>query len=123
LKSINDNHSHADGDIAICETAKRMLHCVRSSDTVARIGGDEFVILLPNIDSEINVLAIAEKIRSALLVKLISNNKEFATTASIGIAIYPEHGTTPSELSANADKAMYQAKTQGKNQVCLFEAN
>ncbi len=123
LKSINDNYSHAAGDTVICESGKRMLDCVRSSDTVARLGGDEFVIILPNIDSEINVLAIADKVRAALQVKLGTNNQALATSASIGIAIYPEHGTSTAELSANADKAMYQAKSKGKNQVRLFGVN
>ena len=120
LKSINDNHSHAAGDIAICESAKRMLNCVRTSDTVARIGGDEFVVLLPNIDSEASALAIAEKIRVALSVKFMANNTELVTGASLGVAIYPEHGETEAELNANADEAMYHAKSQGRNQVRLY---
>ncbi|MBU3602834.1 sensor domain-containing diguanylate cyclase [Polynucleobacter sp. AM-25C3] len=120
LKSINDNHSHAAGDIALREAAKRMLHCVRSSDTVARIGGDEFVILLPNIESVANVLAIAEKVRGKLFERFMAHNLELVTGASMGIAIYPEHGQTDAELTANADEAMYRAKSLGRNQVCLF---
>jgi diguanylate cyclase (GGDEF)-like protein len=120
LKSINDNHSHAAGDIALCEAAKRMLHCVRSSDTVARIGGDEFVILLPNIENVANVLAIAEKVRAKLFERFMAHNEELVTGASMGIAIYPEHGQTDAELTANADEAMYRAKSMGRNQVCLF---
>ena len=120
LKSINDNHSHAAGDIALREAAKRMLHCVRSSDTVARIGGDEFVILLPNIESVANVLAIAEKVRGKLFERFMAHNEELVTGASMGIAIYPEHGQTDAELTANADEAMYRAKSLGRNQVCLF---
>jgi diguanylate cyclase (GGDEF)-like protein len=123
LKSINDNHSHAAGDIALREAAKRMLHCVRSSDTVARIGGDEFVILLPNIESVANVLAIAEKVRGKLFERFMAHNLELVTGASMGIAIYPEHGQTDTELTANADEAMYRAKSQGRNQVCLFSSD
>lgn len=121
LKKINDIHTHAAGDIALCEAAKRLLSCIRSSDTAARIGGDEFVVLLTNIDTVKNVLIIAEKIRAELIKKMISNNKEFISGASIGVAIYPQHGETEVELTENADKAMYQAKSQGRNQVKLFE--
>lgn len=121
LKNINDNYSHAAGDIALCEAAKRMLNHVRSSDTVARIGGDEFVILLPNIDTESNALAIAEKVRTALLEHFMANDKELVTGASIGVALYPDHGDNESILSANADKAMYRAKSGGRNRVCLFD--
>lgn len=121
LKYINDNYSHAAGDIALCEAAGRMLNCVRSSDTVARIGGDEFVILLTNIENIENVLVIAEKLRAKLIQKFTAHNDELITGASIGIAIYPEHGETEIELTKNADKAMYQAKNHGRNQVKLFE--
>ena len=121
LKNINDNYSHAAGDIALCEAATRMLNHVRSSDTVARIGGDEFVMLLPNIENESNALAIAEKVRSALLEHFIANGKELVTGASMGIALYPDHGDNESSLSAHADKAMYRAKSGGRNRVCLFD--
>ncbi len=121
LKIINDNYSHAAGDIALCVAADRMLSQVRSSDTVARIGGDEFVLLLPNIESEKNALAIAEKVRSALLERFVANGKELIAGASIGVSIYPDHSNNDAELCANADKAMYRAKSKGRNQVCLFD--
>jgi diguanylate cyclase (GGDEF)-like protein len=121
LKFINDNYSHAAGDIALCEVANRMLNHVRSSDTVARIGGDEFVLLLPNIENTGNALAITEKVRAALLERFSANGQELVTGASIGVALFPDHGDSASILSTNADKAMYRAKSGGKNRVCLFD--
>lgn len=123
LKTINDLHSHATGDVAICTAANRMQGCVRSSDTVARIGGDEFVILLPNIDSVESALLIAEKVRSALKASFIVDGKELISGASLGIAIYPEHGDNEETLSSNADKAMYYAKFHGRNQVKIFSTD
>ena len=121
LKFINDNYSHAAGDVALCEAANRMLKHVRSSDTVARIGGDEFVLLLPNIENESNALAIAEKVRTSLLERFVANGHELVTGASFGVALFPDHGDNESILSSNADKAMYRAKTGGRNRVCLFD--
>lgn len=120
LKTINDQHSHAAGDVALCEAAKRMQKSVRASDTVARVGGDEFVILLPNIDSVDSALVIAEKVRVALIEGFTAEGKQLITGASIGVAIYPEHGEDEEMLSSNADKAMYYAKFHGRNRIQLF---
>lgn len=120
LKTINDQQSHAAGDIALCEAASRMQKSVRASDTVARIGGDEFVILLPNIDSVDSALVIAEKVRTALFESFTADGKQLITGASLGVAIYPEHGENEEVLSSNADKAMYYAKFHGRNRVQLF---
>jgi diguanylate cyclase (GGDEF)-like protein len=111
LKFINDTYSHRAGDEVLCEAANRMLNNIRSSDTVARIGGDEFVMLLPNIENEHNALAIAEKVRIALLERFRVNDQDVVTGASIGVALFPAHGDSETSLSANADKAMYRAKS------------
>lgn len=121
LKFINDTYSHRAGDEVLCEAANRMLNNIRSSDTVARIGGDEFVMLLPNIENEHNALAIAEKVRIALLERFSVNGQDVVTGASIGIALFPDHGDSEANLSAIADKAMYRAKSGGRNRVCLFD--
>ena len=123
LKRINDIEGHATGDIAIKTAASRLLSSVRASDTVARIGGDEFVVALSHIDSTEGAQLVAEKIRTLIMEPLHVKGKTLITGASIGIAIYPEHGEDEATLSANADKAMYFAKFSGKNQVQLFEDN
>ncbi len=90
---------------------------------MARIGGDEFVVVLSHIDSTEGAQLVAEKIRTLILEPLRIEGKTLITGASIGIAIYPEHGEDEATLSSNADKAMYYAKFNGKNQVQLFEDN
>lgn len=123
LKRINDLEGHAAGDEAIKTAASRLLSAVRASDTVARIGGDEFVVVLSHIDSAEGAQLVAEKIRALILEPLRIDGKMLITGASIGIAIYPEHGQDETTLSSNPDKAMYYAKFNGKNQVQLFEHN
>lgn len=120
LKPINDRESHSAGDQILKTTASRLLSAVRQSDTVARIGGDEFVVVLSHIDSPKGAVLAAEKIRALLKKPFEIHGKALMTGASIGIAIYPDHGENEDELSSNADKAMYYAKFHGKNQVQLF---
>jgi len=120
LKPINDRESHSAGDQILKTTASRLLSAVRQSDTVARIGGDEFVVVLSHIDSPKGAVLAAEKIRALLKKPFEIHGKALMTGASIGIAIYPDHGENEDELSSNADKAMYYAKFHGKNKVQLF---
>lgn len=96
-----------------------MLGCVRESDTVARIGGDEFVVLLREIDDENSTFAVAEKIRATLSKPFLIDGQDIRIGCCVGIAVYPKHGHTEMELSAQADAAMYQAKEEGGNQVRL----
>lgn len=122
FKPINDNFGHAVGDLLLKEVARRVVGCVRESDTVARLGGDEFVVLLPRLENDTDVLMVAEKIRVALGEAFIFAGDTLEISASIGVAIYPEHGGDEKTLTHNADAAMYQAKENGRNQVVLYQA-
>jgi len=120
FKPINDKYGHAVGDFLLQETAKRMVACLRDSDSVGRVGGDEFVVLLPEIASDNDAYSVAEKIRIALNQPFNMANKQLDISSCIGIAIYPEHGEELAELIKNADLAMYQAKELGGNKVSVF---
>jgi diguanylate cyclase (GGDEF)-like protein len=121
FKPVNDQLGHHVGDLLLRAVAETMLSCVRESDTVARLGGDEFVILLPLIEQDYDALRVAEKIRYALSQPFqVAGSHVLNVSASIGIAVYPDHGTNEIELSKNADNAMYQAKECGRNQVRMF---
>lgn len=122
FKPINDTLGHDVGDMLLREAARRIQLCMRESDTVARFGGDEFIVLLPLIEQPTDALAAAEKIRAAINqpFELAGHRRQIST--SIGIAIFPEHGGDEAALFKNADAAMYQAKNQGRNMVRLFSA-
>jgi diguanylate cyclase (GGDEF)-like protein/PAS domain S-box-containing protein len=120
FKYINDNLGHDIGDLLLKDAARRIKECLRESDTAARIGGDEFVVLLPTIETEQDVWLVAEKIREGLSqsVEIAGHNLKIST--SIGIALYPEHGSDEKTLLKNADTAMYLAKKQGRNTIVFF---
>ncbi|QWE17262.1 sensor domain-containing diguanylate cyclase [Polynucleobacter sp. AP-Nino-20-G2] len=120
LKTINDVYSHNAGDSLLKEVARRMRECVRESDTVGRLGGDEFVLILPGIDTEDRAVQVAEKIRLALSEPIEVEGISLSTSASIGVALYPEHGENETDLINNADVAMYEAKSSGRNQIKVF---
>lgn len=120
FKPINDTFGHDVGDQLLKEAAGRMQGCVRESDTLGRIGGDEFVVLLPTIDSDQHAVLVAEKIRHALNQPFILAGQHLHISSSIGLAIYPEHGDDGKTLVKNADTAMYYAKEGGRNNVRLF---
>lgn len=121
FKPINDNLGHAVGDQMLREVAQRIQGCMREADTVARIGGDEFVVLLPIIEGEQDALIVAEKIRLALNQPFEIAGQQLYISSSTGVAIYPEHGENENELTGNADIAMYHAKGCGRNNVKLFQ--
>ena len=100
--------------------AKRLKACVRESDTVSRMGGDEFTILQPEIKDPSNSLQLASRIVASLREPFISGDRELYVTSSVGIAIYPDDGETPEELTKNADTAMYRAKELGRNNYQLY---
>ncbi|MBU3577840.1 sensor domain-containing diguanylate cyclase [Polynucleobacter sp. UK-Kesae-W10] len=120
LKTINDVNGHHAGDAVLTEVASRMRACLRDTDTVARLGGDEFIVLLPGVGEEKTAMMIAEKIRSALAAPIMADGGLVSTSASIGVAIYPDHGLNESDLMNNADVAMYEAKSNGRNAIQIF---
>ncbi len=120
FKKINDEMSHAVGDEALKIAAEKMLSCVRDADTVSRIGGDEFIVLLSEIRDEQAAVIVAEKIQHALAQTITIGSQAFTIEASCGIAIYPDHGTTLHELQKHADLAMYASKDKGRNHIQLF---
>lgn len=120
FKQINDVHGHGVGDLVLKTVAKRLRTTVRDSDTVARLGGDEFVVLLREISDVGVALRVAEKIHDALSAPLRIQALELGVFASIGIAIYPQHGDTVAELMENADKAMYRGKQGGGRVTHLY---
>ncbi len=120
FKPVNDAYGHAVGDQLLREAAVRMRLCVRESDTVGRFGGDEFVVLLPHIDSGHDAELVAEKIRLALAESFQIDGLRLDVSSSIGIAVYPEHGADDVSLLLHADGAMYAAKHGGRNRVTVF---
>jgi len=121
FKPVNDTYGHVVGDILLQGVARRMLHCLRDSDTVARIGGDEFVVLLRGANAIPETLAVAEKIRSELDRPFLIEGHTLQISCSIGVALFPEHGQDDISLAKSADLAMYHAKEHGRNQVCLYK--
>ncbi|HJU50579.1 MAG TPA: diguanylate cyclase [Pseudogulbenkiania sp.] len=110
FKQVNDTFGHSTGDLLLQEVARRLRQCVRESDTVARIGGDEFVVLLESIELPEHAWLVAEKIRSALDHPLNLDGRRLRILPSIGIALFPEHGDEEQQLLKHADDAMYLAK-------------
>jgi diguanylate cyclase (GGDEF)-like protein/PAS domain S-box-containing protein len=136
FKPLNDTHGHEAGDLLLIEVAKRLKHCVRESDTVARMGGDEFVVVLAQLDKDINqskqqAAKLAEKIRAALakpyLIQIEENGKnisvEHRCTASIGFVLFIDDQTNINDILRNADDAMYQAKNAGRDRVRFYNEN
>ena len=115
FKAINDTLGHATGDELLIEVARRLKAQVRDSDTVARIGGDEFVVMLPAIKVREDADMIAGKIRSALAAPYHLNGNAVDTTPSIGVALYPQDGDSADSLFKCADEAMYEVKNTGRN--------
>ncbi|MDO9012051.1 MAG: EAL domain-containing protein [Gallionella sp.] len=126
FKNINDTKGHDTGDLLLIEVASRLLHCVRESDTVARIGGDEFVLLLTNLGQETNdaitqIEKIAEKILATLRQPYLLIDYEYYCSASMGVSLFKDHQTSVDELFRRADTAMYRAKASGKNTWYFFD--
>jgi len=115
FKSVNDTLGHTAGDILLEGVAKRLSGCVREIDTVARVGGDEFMIVLVPIDTAKSAALVAQKLVDALAQPFLLDDENIAISASVGIAIYPDQGQEPEALLRLADKAMYGVKDTGKN--------
>jgi len=120
FKKVNDSLGHGMGDKILLESAKRLEQVVQKKDTVGRFGGDEFIILLPEITDNNQALITAEKLLKAFRAPFKINGRELIITLSIGIAISPENGNSPDELLSHADTAMYQAKSLGRNTYSFF---
>jgi diguanylate cyclase (GGDEF)-like protein/PAS domain S-box-containing protein len=115
FKQVNDTLGHAAGDLLLQEVAHRLKQCVRETDTVARIGGDEFVILLDRVNNLEDSGKVAEKICKTLNVPMVLKGNDWQILPSIGIANYPENATDLAQLFRHADEAMYSAKKSGGN--------
>ena len=110
FKSVNDRHGHAIGDKLLQRVAERLLCCIRGADTACRYGGDEFVILLPEVDGEQSAAEVAQKLRVFLGKPYVVDDQSITVTASIGVAVYPCDGNSQNDLIRRADIAMYLAK-------------
>ncbi|MBV2235451.1 MAG: EAL domain-containing protein [Sterolibacterium sp.] len=119
FKLVNETYGHTLGDNLLLQTADRLKDCVRAEDTVARMGGDEFVMILEDCDRDA-VMHTAERILARLSETYRVGDQECYTAASIGISFYPDDATEPSDLLRYADNAMYRAKEKGKNNIQLF---
>lgn len=120
FKTINDSFGHDAGDQLLKAIAKRLVHCVRRDDTVARIGGDEFMFLLPKIHNLANAKIIARKILNVFKQPFKLNENKIHITPSVGVSIFPIHGEDANTLIKRSDTAMYYAKEQGKNNYQLY---
>ena len=119
FKAVNDTFGHDAGDHVLRQIAVRLLACVRETDTVARVGGDEFILIVPEIHMPENAAQIAGKIINILSRPIDFNGQQTAIGASIGIALCPGDGETLDDLMKQADDAMYRAKKAGKNSFCF----
>lgn len=113
FKQVNDNYGHAVGDEVLRAMADRLIECVRASDTVGCLGGDEFIVLLDTIKNPGDAFAVAEKVGASLCEPYKLSVANLALIPSIGIAVYPEHGRDREALIRHADSAMYQVKKGG----------
>jgi diguanylate cyclase (GGDEF)-like protein/PAS domain S-box-containing protein len=124
FKEVNDSLGHDSGDELLQTVAKRLSSSVRAGqDTVARMGGDEFVVLLPGLESTGDLATVAQKLLSCFLVPVDLKGQQLTVTASIGIAVYPDDGRAPQELIQSADAAMYQAKSAGRNNFKFYTSD
>jgi diguanylate cyclase (GGDEF)-like protein/PAS domain S-box-containing protein len=120
FKIINDSLGHSFGDLLLRQVASRLKNEIRQEDTVARVGGDEFLILLNNVENFAEVEVIATRIVKSVMGEFVIQGRTVSVTCSLGISVFPEHGEDAEALIKNADMAMYSAKEQGSNTFCFF---
>lgn len=122
FKYINDSLGHDAGDELLKVMSERLKQCMRSSDVVARFGGDEFVVMVQEVESPHHIAAVARKILAAAVAPIVLGGQECRITASVGISMFPSDAQDEQSLLKNADMAMYQAKAEGKNNFQFFTA-
>jgi diguanylate cyclase (GGDEF)-like protein/PAS domain S-box-containing protein len=123
FKYINDSLGHQVGDELLLTIAERLKHCVRESDTVARLGGDEFVLVLVNQSNEKSVESTVQRVLADVAKPWTINGMEVQVTCSVGISMFPAHGTDSTALLKHADAAMFEAKRLGRNNSQYFSKN
>jgi len=121
FKHINDTLGHKAGDIVLVTLSKRLQSVLREIDTLSRWGGDEFVVLLPDANSEDDIRRIAERMRNVALKSIDLDGIETKITLSIGLAIYPDDADSAETLMSMADHTMFHAKSVGRNNVQFFQ--
>ena len=120
FKLINDTHGHSLGDNLLQQCVRRIQECVRETDILARMGGDEFTLIATGLEGRENAAVIAEKLLSSFSGSFIVDGHELLVTASLGISIFPSDGADANVLLQHADAAMYEAKREGKNRMRFF---
>jgi diguanylate cyclase (GGDEF)-like protein len=123
FKQINDSLGHANGDVLLATIGQRLLSSVRESDTVARIGGDEFVIVMPEFRTIQDVERCGQQIIRNTSQPVEIDGRAINLTLSVGVSIFPEGGRTVEELLRNSDAAMYNVKDTGRNGLCVFDVS
>jgi len=121
FKAVNDQYGHDAGNYCLCQLASRMSSVINDVDTVARIGGDEFLVLVDSVSNPEQVAMIAQTLLDVIAQPLQLEGKRFSVSASLGIALYPDHGSDFEPLRKCSDAAMYQAKSDGKNGFSFFK--
>ncbi len=121
FKEVNDTWGHGAGDRVLAMVGERARRCVRSSDTVGRQGGDEFLAILPETGLE-GALGVAEKLRESLRAPYPLGNTEARLSASVGVSLFPDHGSDPEALQRASDAALYRAKREGKDRTAVAVA-
>ena len=121
FKAINDTLGHSTGDILLRMVAARLSECIRTSDTVSRQGGDEFLIVLPVVHATSDITAVAAKVLGRLAEPFMVEGRELASSASLGVAVYPDDGQDFDTLLRRADTAMYHAKDGGRNRFSFYD--
>jgi len=121
FKAVNDTLGHDAGDQLLCEVAKRLQSLLRGEDTLARIGGDEFVLLLGNLSNTHGLTTLLDRVLTCIQQAIPINGKQAHVSASIGVSLCPDHANDAETLLKHADQAMYKAKESGKSQYCFYQ--
>lgn len=123
FKDVNDAHGHAAGDALLTGVARRLGAALQNGEYLARIGGDEFVAIKTDVFARAEAVKFADRLRDLVLAPIPWEHRNLSVSCSIGIALFPEHGTSGEVLCARADLAMYRAKSMGQGKICSYEAS